>query len=320
MQEESRSQDEAHGHRPVLLEASLKALQPAAGATVVDCTAGRGGHASAVAKAIQPEGRIVLFDLDEANLEHASSRVRAEHPLETVAINRSFASVGRELTHRGLQADGLLADLGFASNQMDDSSRGLSLKGDGPLDMRLDRKIPVSAADLVARLDERELRDLIRRYGEDPAAGRIARKIVEGRAKEPIERTAHLAQLVREAYGSRARESRVHPATRTFQALRIAVNDELGALEALLAEIEVAARLVSNGSTGWLAPGARLVLISFHSLEDRMIKQRFARMDQDGLLESRSRKPLTPSDAEVRANARARSAKLRWATVGTSGP
>ena len=320
MHEEPRSQGESHGHVPVLLEASVEALQPAVGDTMVDCTAGRGGHASALAHAVQPGGCVVLFDLDEGNLAHASTRVREEQGLETISISRSFASVGRELTRRGLQADGLLADLGFASNQMDDSSRGLSLKGDGPLDMRLDRRIPVSAADLVARLDERELRDLIRRFGEDPAAGRIARKIVEERVKEPINQTAHLARLVREAYGSRARESRVHPATRTFQALRIAVNDELGALEALLAEIEVAVRLTHTGSPGWLAPGARLALISFHSLEDRMIKQRFAKMDQDGLLESRSRKPVRPSDLEVRVNARARSAKLRWATVGTSGP
>ena len=319
MPDEPLCDEDPHGHVPVLLEAAIKALNPAPGETMVDCTAGRGGHACALGRGLRPGGRVVLFDLDEANLDHASNRLQEEQGIEVVAIGRSFAAVGRELTHRGLQAQGLLADLGFASNQMDDSSRGLSLKGDGPLDMRLDRRISMSAADLVARLDEPALRELIRRFGEDPAAARIARKIVEVRAKEPITQTAHLAQLVREAYGSRARESRVHPATRTFQALRIAVNDELGALEALLAEIEVAARLARSGSPGWLAPGARLVLISFHSLEDRMIKQRFARMVETGLLEDRSRKPVKPSDEEVRANPRARSAKLRWAKVGTSG-
>lgn len=319
MQGEPPSQVDPHGHVPVLLDSTIEALHPTAGATFVDCTAGRGGHASAIARRLRPDGRVVLFDLDEENLTHARARVEVENGVETLAINRSFAAVGRELTQRGLQADGLLADLGFASNQMDDSSRGFSLRGDGPLDMRLDRRIPVSAADLVAHLKERELRDLIRRFGEDPAAGRIARKIVDERARKPIEETAHLARLVREAYGSRARESRVHPATRTFQALRIAVNDELGALEALLSELEAATRLATSGSPGWLAPGARLVLISFHSLEDRMIKQRFARMDESGLLESRSRKPVTPSESEVRANARARSAKMRWAKVGPSG-
>ena len=310
---------DCHGHIPVLLEAALDALRLNPGDTVVDCTAGRGGHASNIARAIQPGGRLVLFDLDRANLQHSSDRLKEEVALEPVAIERSFAAVGRELTQRGLSTDGLLADLGFASNQMDDPARGLSLRADGPLDMRLDPGIPVNAADLVARLGEQELRDLIRRFGEDPAAARIARKIIEERKKEPITRTAHLARLVREAYGSRARESRVHPATRTFQALRIAVNDELGALEALLSEIEIAARLIQKGSPGWLAPGARLVLIGFHSLEDRMIKRRFATMAQDGLIEARSRKPITPSEDEVRVNPRARSAKLRWATVGTSG-
>ena len=201
---EPPSQDDPHGHVPVLLDTTIEALQPTAGATIVDCTAGRGGHASAAARLLQPDGRIVLFDLDEDNLTHASARVAAEGGVQTLAINRSFAAVGRELTQRGLRADGLMADLGFASNQMDDSSRGFSLKGDGPLDMRLDRRIPVSAADLIARLEERELRDLIRRFGEDPAAGRIARKIVDERAIKPIKDTAHLAQLVREAYGSRA--------------------------------------------------------------------------------------------------------------------
>ena len=311
--------EEGHGHIPVLLEAALEALKPCPGDTLVDCTAGRGGHASRIAQAIQPEGRLVFFDLDGTNLQHTSDRLKRESSLDAIAIERSFAAVGRELTQRGLVANGLLADLGFASNQMDDPGRGLSLKADGPLDMRLDPGIPVTAADLIARLGEAELRDLIRRFGEDPAAARIARKIIEERKKEPIISTAHLARLVREAYGSRARESRVHPATRTFQALRIAVNDELGALEALLSEIEIAARLIQRGSPGWLAPGARLVLIGFHSLEDRMIKRRFATMAQTGLIETRSRKPVTPSEDEVRVNPRARSAKLRWATVGTSG-
>ena len=308
-----------HGHVPVLLEATLEALAPAAGDLIVDCTAGRGGHASALAQAVQPGGGLVLFDLDPGNLEHAASRVTRSAGLEPISIARSFAAVGRELMQRELTTNGLLADLGFASNQMDDPTRGLSLRADGPLDMRLDQAIPINAADLLERLDEGAIRDLIRRFGEDPAAGRIARKIIEARQQEPIKTTAHLARLVREAYGSRARESRVHPATRTFQALRIAVNDELGALEALLSEIEIAARRVKAGSSGWLAPGAKLVLIGFHSLEDRMIKQRFAAMERDGLLDSRSRKPITPSAEEIRVNPRARSAKLRWATVGTSG-
>ena len=139
MHGEPRSQADPHGHVPVLLDATIEALQPTTGATIVDCTAGRGGHATAVARLLQPEGRVILFDLDGENLTHAGARVHAEAGVEALAINRSFAAVGRELTQLGLQADGLLADLGFASNQMDDSSRGFSLKGDGPLDMRLDQ-------------------------------------------------------------------------------------------------------------------------------------------------------------------------------------
>ena len=150
---------EGHGHIPVLLDAALEALKSCPGDTVVDCTAGRGGHASKIARAIQPEGRLIFFDLDGTNLQHTSDRLKDEQLLESLAIERSFAAVGRELTQRGLVANGLLADLGFASNQMDDPTRGLSLRADGPLDMRLDPGIPVNAADLLARLGEEELRD-----------------------------------------------------------------------------------------------------------------------------------------------------------------
>ena len=320
MHAEDQRPSEPHGHVPVLLQATLEALKPGQGDTIVDCTAGRGGHASALGTATGADGRIVLFDLDQENLEYATRRVEAGNAGQPLPIRRSFASIGRELTQRGIVADGVLADLGFASNQMDDPIRGLSLRADGPLDMRLDPGIPMAAGDLLDRLTQTELKELIERYGEDPAAGRIARKIVENRREKPIRSTTHLARLVREAYGSRARESRVHPATRTFQALRIAVNDELGALEALLAEVEAAAQRVREGSPGWLAPGARIVVIGFHSLEDRMVKQRFAAMDRNGLLGDRSRKPVVPADDEIRANARARSAKLRWAKVGPLEP
>ena len=187
---------------------------------------------------------------------------------------------------------------------------------DGPLDMRLDSSTPLKAEDLLATLSEPDLADLIRRFGEDPSAKRIARKIVAQRAEEPIQTTAQLARLVREAYGPRAREARVHPATRTFQALRIAVNDELGALDALLDEVERTAKQLAKGSPGWLSLGARVVVIGFHSLEDRAVKQAFARMADQGMLQDRSRKPLKPTRTEIRSNPRARSAKLRCAKVG----
>lgn len=305
-----------HGHTPVLLDEVLETLKPGPGDTIIDGTAGRGGHAASIAQRIAPNGTLILFDLDAGNLAYATERVREETGLEAIAIQGSFVSIPREMRQRELSADGLLVDLGFASNQMDAPERGLSIKQDGPLDMRLDPSAPIKAEDLLASLDELELTNIIRRFGEDPAAGRIARKIVAARKEEPIQSTAHLARLVQEAYGSRARESRVHPATRTFQALRIAVNDELSALEMLLTEMKIAAQAVMDGSTGWLAPGARLAGISFHSLEDRLIKQRFAEMDRLGLLTERVQTPQTPSNAENRSNPRARSAKLRWATVG----
>lgn len=305
-----------HGHIPVLMNEVLEQLGPNPDDVIVDCTAGRGGHSVELAKRLGPEGQLVLFDLDPENLRYAEARIRSETSAEPICVLRSFAAAGRELLERGLKANCVLADLGFASNQIDTAERGLSLRFDGPLDMRLDPSIPIDAEALIAMSDEKELTDIIRRYGEDPLAGRIARKIIEKRSQEPIKTTAHLARIIRESYGSRARDSRVHPATRTFQALRIAVNDELGALEALLNELSHGARRTKKAQASWLAPGARLALIGFHSLEDRMIKQRFVEMDRDGLLERRTRKPIGPSDPEIGRNARSRSAKLRCATVG----
>lgn len=308
--------EDDHGHVPVLLDEVLEQLDPNENDVVVDCTAGRGGHAEALAKRLGSAGTLILFDLDPENLNYTDARIRAQTTLEPVCIARSFAAIRRELGERGLKANCVLADLGFASNQIDTPERGLSLRFEGPLDMRLDPSIPIDAEALIAMTDENELIEIIRRYGEDPLARRIARKIIEERSKVPIKTTTHLARIIRESYGSRARDSRVHPATRTFQALRIAVNDELGALEALLNELRHGARRTANGEASWLAPGARLGLIGFHSLEDRMIKQMFVEMDREGSLERRTRKPICPSDSEIGRNARSRSAKLRCATVG----
>ena len=310
------STEDDHGHVPVLIDEVMDQLAPDPDDVVVDCTAGRGGHSVELAQRLGPKGRLILFDLDPENLRYSEARIRSQTSIEPVCVLRSFAAAGRELLERGLKANCVLADLGFASNQIDTPERGLSLRFDGPLDMRLDPSLPIDARALIAMTDEKELTDIIRRYGEDPLAGRIARKIIEKRSQEPITSTAHLARIIRESYGSRARDSRVHPATRTFQALRIAVNDELGALEALLNELSHGARRAKKGQAGWLAPGARLALIGFHSLEDRMIKQRFVEMDREGLLERRTRKPIGPSDPEIGRNARSRSAKLRCATVG----
>jgi 16S rRNA (cytosine1402-N4)-methyltransferase len=304
------------GHVPVLLLETITALDPKAGNVYVDLTAGRGGHASAVARLLGANGKVVLFDLDAGNLAYAGERVRRESGIEAVPIQGSFVSVQRELTARGIAADLVLADLGFSSTQVDDPERGLSFLRDGPLDMRLDPTSVVTARDIVNGSNERELADIMFRFGDEPLAKKIARKIAEARAVAPINTTAQLADLVREAYGSRARTSRMHPATKAFMAIRIAVNDELGALDALLGSIRSAALRVHEGSPTWLSRGARVAVIGFHSLEDRLVKRSFATMQRDGLCTEITDGALVSSDMESAVNPRARSAKLRAVMVG----
>ena len=183
--------------------------------------------------------------------------------------------------------------------------------------MRLDPSRGETAADLLARLPERDLADAIFRYGEDPFARRIARVVVERRAREPMRSTQDLAAAVVAAYGAKARQSRMHPATRTFMALRILVNDELGALESLLSAMEAGGRRAAAGQASWLRPGCRVGVIAFHSLEDRMVKHAMAGWEEAGLGERVTRKPAEPTDAEVAGNRRARSAKFRVFRFGT---
>ena len=303
------------GHVPVLFRETLECLAARTGDVYVDLTAGRGGHAAAVARLVAPSGRVVLFDLDAGNLAYASERVRRESGLEPTAIQGSFVSVQRELTARGIVADLVLADLGFASTQVDDPARGLSFLRDGPLDMRLDPTSIVTARDIVNGSSERELTDIMFRFGDEPLAKKIARKITDARAVAPINTTAQLADLVRDAYGSRARTSRMHPATKAFMAIRIAVNDELGALDALLGSIRSAALRVHEGAPTWLSRGARVAVIGFHSLEDRLVKRSFATMQRDGLCTEITNGALVSSDSESAVNPRARSAKLRAVMV-----
>ena len=300
----------------------MELLDPRPGETVIDCTAGRGGHAVECARRVGPGGRVVLFDVDAENLSYAARRLTEEAGCTPSVVHSSFAAVAERLCGQGgemvVKADVVLADLGFSSTQMDDPGRGFSFMADGPLDMRLDPTSGVTAAELLRSLPESELAELLYRVGEEPLARRIARKVVELRGREPIESTAQLARLVREAYGSRARRSRLHPATRTFMALRIAVNDELGALRAMLDAIRTGAQAVAAGEDAWLTPGARVGIISFHSLEDRLVKHSFADMARAGLVTIRTRKPVVSSIAESAANPRARSAKLRVAMVGAT--
>lgn len=288
----------------------MELLAPASGEVAVDCTAGRGGHAEATARALGPGGTLVLLDLDAGNLEAARQRVEAAETGVTVhAVHGSFGLVHRAVEDLGLRADVVLADLGFASSQMDDPDRGMSFSQDGPLDMRFDTTTGRSAAELIATASESELADLIHELGEEPLARRIAQKVVRARDEQPIETTGQLTRIVREAYGRRAATARLEPATRTFMALRIAVNDELVALDAILAAITHGAEVATSG--GWLAEGARIGIISFHSLEDRPVKKAFADLQRRSLVSHLAKGPVRATAEEERANRRSRSAKLR---------
>lgn len=295
------------GHVPVLRSAVMSWLEPVRGGVWLDATLGLGGHAAAMLPALGPGGTLVGLDRDPGQLAAAGARLQEPAKREGVAlelVHADFAEARHVLDRMGWKADRVLADLGFASNQMDDAGRGLSFQKDGPLDMRLDPTRGPTAAELVAKLGERELANLLYELGEERLSRRIARKIVERRGTEPIQSTRQLAALVRSAYGSRSgpggRGQRIDPATRTFQALRIAVNDELASLDRLLRDLPA---LVSGG--------ARVGVMSFHSLEDRRVKRAFAEWEERGLGERATRKPVTAEAAESRDNPRSRSAKLR---------
>jgi len=292
----------ASAHQPVLREEVLRLLRPTGRRVLLDCTVGLGGHAEAMLESAGPEALLIGTDVDEGNLRLARQRL-ARFGGQVRLFLANFTQLPAVLAEAGApKADLLLADLGISSNQLDDPGRGLSFMVDGPLDMRLDPSGPRTAADLLADLSERELADVIYAYGEERYSRRIARAIVAARASEPVLRTTQLARIVQAAYPAPAKRSRkgVHPATRTFQALRIAVNDELANLERLL---ELVPEL--------LAPRGRAGVISFHSLEDRRVKQAFARLDKAGWAQVLTKKPLTPTAQEIEKNLRSRSAKLR---------
>lgn len=316
-------QSSAPGHIPVLLDAVIEHLSPKPGDVVVDCTAGRGGHATALAAGLSPAGTLVLCDTDAANLAYAEARVRASLPSEAaprlIPLHTNFADVPRLLVERSLAADVVLADLGFASTHMDDASRGFAFRHAGPLDMRYDTSRPLTAATIVNTWPEDDLAELIRDFGEDRAARRIAAAIVRKRAQAPLTTTTELASAVRSVLPPKQQGS-IDPATRTFQALRIAVNDELGALRSLLESVNRVAGALASDRSGtstrhWLVPGARVGIISFHSLEDRAIKLAFADCVDRGLASHATRKPVGPTDSETASNPRARSAKLRVITL-----
>ncbi len=285
-------------HVAVLPSEVLEALAPAPGQVVVDCTVGAGGHARLLAERVVPGGRLIGLDQDAAMLELARPRLEG---LPVTLIHANFDRLREVLDGQGVAAaDAVLADLGVCSDQLDAAERGLSFQQAGPLDMRLDPSEGEPASALLRRLNERDLADLIYGYGEERFSRRIARRIVETRRREPLETTEQLAQLVRRCVPRpRGRRPAIDPATRVFQALRIAVNDELGALDRLLAALP-----------GCVRPGGRAAVLSFHSLEDRRVKQAFRDRQTWEVLTA---KPVQAGEEELRTNPRARSAKLRAA-------
>ena len=296
-------------HAPVLLNEVLIALQPYSGGVYIDGTVGAGGHAAAILRQAQPEGRLFGLDQDPMALALAQQQL-APFGTQVTLIHANFEQLGRLALP---QVDGILLDIGVSSMQLDQNERGFSFQTDGPLDMRMNTTTGETAADLVNTLPEDELANLIYQYGEEPRSRRIAKAIVQAR---PIERTLPLAQLIAKV---KPGYSRIHPATQTFQALRIAVNDELGVLARVLPQ-----------AIALLKPGGRLAVITFHSLEDRIVKQFFKQESTDCLCPTEqpfctcqhhatlrliTKKPITAAESEIAVNPRARSAKLRVAEL-----
>jgi 16S rRNA (cytosine1402-N4)-methyltransferase len=287
-------------HVPVLLQEVLDFLNVRPGGVIADATLGLGGHSATIARKLGSQGRLTCFDRDPQAMALAKARldeVRAELGGEMPEVRfepRAFSEAAQIIEPASL--DGLLADFGVSSLQLDEAHRGFSFRSEGPLDMRMDTRSGVTAEQVVNQLGENELADLIYEFGEERRSRRIARAIVRAR---PISTTAQLAQVISAAAPS-MKGDKIHPATRTFQALRIRVNDELGEIRTLL-----------ESAPSLLKPGGRLVLISFHSLEDRIVKDAFREGGRQGVYEVLTKKPVTAAEEEERRNPRSRSAKLR---------
>ncbi len=290
-------------HIPVMLGEVMEFLDPKENDVIVDGTLGSGGHAEAVLRRIGPRGRLIGIDKDPQSLRAARERLRP-YVEQTCFVRGDFRDLDRILSELEItKVNGVLLDLGISSVQLDDPQRGFSFQTQGPLDMRMDQNNPVSAFDLVNSLPENELAGILRDYGEERWHNRIARTIVRQRAMHPIETTADLREVVLKAVPSpRGKGERIHPATRTFQAIRIAVNRELESIDVVLKKC-----------VDLLAPGGRIAVIAFHSLEDRIVKQQFRALAQEGKVRLVVKKPLRPGEKECQENPRARSARLRIA-------
>jgi 16S rRNA (cytosine1402-N4)-methyltransferase len=286
-------------HVPVMCAEVVDLVRAGRGGLFVDCTVGLGGHTLALLEA--GAARVIGFDRDAEALEAARARLSARADAVDL-VHADFRTLGAVLDERGIaEVDGIVADLGVSSLQLEGEERGFSFQHDGPLDMRMDRTRGRTAAELIAEVSEPDLADIIFAWGEERHSRRIARAIVRARAESPMQTTRQLAAAVRRATPRRG-HMRIDPATRTFQALRIWVNDELEGLDAFL--VTASARLT---------PGGRLVVMAFQSLEDRIVKHAFRRLEREGATAMRvvTRKPRVPGADEVQRNPRARSAKLR---------
>lgn len=289
-------------HISVMPREILDYLRPAPGGCYLDATVGLGGHTRLLAEQLQGRGRIIGFDRDAASLELARQNLAAFHAVCDLR-QANFKDMAEYLSGMGVTAlDGIVMDLGISSYQLDSAERGFSFQVDGPLDMRMDQTGTASAADLLNTFSEEQIADIIFEYGEERFARRIARRIVERRRQKPYVSSEDLRETVLQSLPRGYQRHKIHPATRTFQALRIAVNQELGALDQAL-----------DQGMALLKPGGRMCVLAFHSLEDRIVKEKFRTAYREGRMTLILRKPLRPSEDEVKNNARARSARLRVA-------
>jgi 16S rRNA (cytosine1402-N4)-methyltransferase len=287
-------------HIPVLVEEVMNLLRCEAHKTYVDATVGGGGHTLEILKRTSPDGIVIGIDWDEEAVAEAKGTL-VPFGDRIKILRENFVRLPDLLEALNIsEVDGILLDLGLSSLQLEKKERGFSLKGEGPLDMRMDQRIDRTAADLVKGLSFQELESTLREFGEERWAKRIAKAILREREEKPIGTTQELRQIVHRAIPGRFHSRKIDPATRTFQAFRIHVNEELENLRRVL-------------ETGWtfLKRGGRICVISFHSLEDRMVKETFRRLDRDGVMRRITKKPITPSEEEKQRNPRSRSAKLR---------
>ena len=299
----SPSAEPESGHDPVLLDEVLRLLDPKLGQVFLDCTVGRAGHSSQIATRLGKSGTLIGLDADPRNLEYAKDALKGA-PCTVRLFHANFAELKDVLAEASTPAvDGILADLGISTNQLFDSQYGLSFASDMPLDMRIDPRIRMTAADLVNTMREDDLANVLYELAQERHSRRIARNIAQARRTQPINSTERLADLVRQAIPPPRRGSaseKIDPATRTFMALRMAVNEELPNLDALL-----------HQAPQHLNPGGRFGVIAFHSGEDRRVKQAFRSAEQTGHVSILTKKPITPSEEEIARNPRSRSAKLR---------